>query len=139
MHLRPTKMANIPCIGDKFLTNMLTDKLKLPEEEQVVWKKYIHMISDQEKVSEQGFYTLIKWPDNPATRSIEMILNDLRPVFPVDFFNGDEDWMNLKSPNRLSEKFKNIRVNLISKAGHQLTFDNPEEVSVLIKKIIYKC
>lgn len=131
-------MSNIPLIGDKFLTNMLTDKLKMPENEQVPWKKYIHMISKQDEVSEHGFYILIQWPDNPTERSIEMILNALKPTFPVDFFNGDEDWMNLKGPNRLSETFKNITTHIIPKAGHQMTFDNPREVSDRIKKIIFK-
>lgn len=60
------------------------------------------MISKQKDVSEHGFYILIQWPDNPTERSIEMILRDFKPTFPVHFFNGDQDWMNLKGPNNLA-------------------------------------
>lgn len=74
MNIRPTKVVNVCCLGNMALNYLLNSKLKLPEEEQAAWKNYIKLVSEQEKVSEQGFYLLIKWPASPTVKSIESII-----------------------------------------------------------------
>jgi len=36
--------------------------------------------------------------------------------------------------HRLEKEFKNIKVHIVKKAGHQMIFDNPEEVSRIMKQ-----
>lgn len=44
---------------------------------------------------------------------------------PIDFYFGDEDWMPRDGAERIvKDKFKNIRITTVPKAGHQIVFDN---------------
>jgi len=38
-------------LGNKFIDKILNNRLKLPEDEQKVWKKYIKHVSDQPECS----------------------------------------------------------------------------------------
>ena len=114
MHLRPTKMATIPCCGGSMVASMLRDKLKMKDEEEVqAWREYIVMTSKQDKVSEHGFYTLISWPDNSNDKGIEEVLNDAKLTIPIAFFNGDNDWMSLNGSKRLAQTFKNVSLHIV--------------------------
>jgi pimeloyl-ACP methyl ester carboxylesterase len=115
-------------LGNKFIDRILQNRLKLPEDEQRVWKKYIKHVSDQPECSETGFYKIFDWPLQPA-RSIEMIMQDIKPSIAVDFLYGDNDWMRPAGAHRLAQEFKNIRVHEVENAGHQMLFDNPRRVS----------
>ena len=46
--------------------------------------------------------------------------------------------MSIKGATRLSQKYKNITLNIIKKAGHQLIFDNPQDVAAKMKEKVYK-
>jgi abhydrolase domain-containing protein 5 len=69
MNIRPAKIMNSWWLGNKFMDKFFQNRLKLPEEEQVVWKKYMKHIVKQSECSEDGFYKLFGWPLQPA-RSI---------------------------------------------------------------------
>ena len=136
MHLRPTKMATIPCCGGSMTAKMLREKLKMEDEDEIqAWKQYIVMTSRQDKVSESGFYTLIRWPDSPNDKGIVQILTDIKLTIPIAFFNGDTDWMSLKGSKQLAKSFKNVSLHIIEKAGHYLTTDNPKATSEVIIEI----
>lgn len=137
MHLRPTKMVNVCCLG-YFSLKSLNGKLKLPENQFEVWKKFIKLVSDQDVVSEMGFYSLIEWPESPVLKSVEDVLKQLRPTIPIDFFYGDDDWILQAGANRLSQEFKNIRVHTINNSGHQIMFNNPTQAGAEIVKICHQ-
>lgn len=48
MHIRPSKLMNTCIIGNKFMDRILTNRLKLPENEQVAWKKYLKLVCNQD-------------------------------------------------------------------------------------------
>lgn len=52
-------------LGNKFIDRILNGRLKIPEDEQPVWKKYLKTISSIENNSEKGFYRLFSWPIQP--------------------------------------------------------------------------
>lgn len=134
MNFRPTKVMDSWLFGNRFIDKVLKGRLKLPENEQVVWKQYIRHIAKQSVCSEKGFYTLFSWPLQPA-RSIEEILKKLRPKIAIDFMYGDEDWMKPAGAHRLAQEFKNMKVHKVSNAGHQMLFDNPAGVSEKIIEV----
>ena len=70
----------------------------------------------------------MEWPET-AKRSIEMILEDVKPTIPINFFFGEKDWLQPKGALRLEARFKNIKVHTVKDAGHQLTFDDSEHIS----------
>ena len=45
--------------------------------------------------------------------------------------------MSIKGATRLSQKYKNITLNIIKKAGHQLIFDNPQDIAAKMKEKVY--
>jgi len=48
---------------------------------------------------------------------------------PVFVFYGKEDWMCDKGAKRLSEQqIEHFKLVYISKAGHNMTMDNPKEI-----------
>ena len=53
MNLRPTVVIKkcCCCFREMALNDLLKNKLHLPESEQVVWKRYISLISNQRTVS----------------------------------------------------------------------------------------
>lgn len=51
---------------------------------------------------------------------------------PIEFYYGQEDWMDSCGAERLASKHKNIKFNKITEAGHQLIFDNPDEICYYI-------
>ena len=51
----------------------------------------------------------------------------------VEFFFGDQDWMSKDGATRLAKDFNNIEMHIIDNAGHQLIFDNPVDVTRMIK------
>ena len=57
----------------------------------------------------------------------------MKPEIKIDFMYGDEDWMQSDGARRLAREFKNIKVHTIESAGHQLLFDNPSQVSSIMK------
>ena len=48
---------------------------------------------------------------------------------PKEFYFGSVDWMDIVGTQKPNEDYKNISFSRISNAGHQLIFDNPDEVS----------
>lgn len=84
-----------------------------------------------------GFYSLIEWPESPVLKSVEDVLNQLRPTIPINFFYGDDDWILQAGANRLSQEFKNIRVHTINNSGHQIMFNNPTQAGAEIVKICH--
>ena len=79
-------------IGNKFIDRILTNRLKLPDDEKDAWKKYLKHIIDQDECSEGGFYNFFDWPLQPK-RSIENIMRDQdkkkKLDIRIDFFFGD--------------------------------------------------
>ena len=53
--------------------------------------------------------------------------------FDVSFYFGDIDWMNQKGAEKL-QKEKRCKLKIVENAGHQVVFDNPEELSECIKE-----
>lgn len=95
-------MMNTCWLGNKFIDRILKNRLKLPEQQQAVWKKYLKHVSNQPQCSETGFYTIFDWPLQPE-RSVEMIMNDIKTRIPVDFLYGDNDWMIPAGAHRLAQ------------------------------------
>ena len=60
--IRPSGIINNCLFGSYFLKKITRDRLKLPEDEQIVWSEFIRMLSKQKNSSEEGFYHLFKWP-----------------------------------------------------------------------------
>lgn len=53
-----------------------------------------------------------------------MIRNNQLP-FNIDFYFGDQDWMPKEGAEKLvKDKFKNVSMTIVPKAGHQIVFDN---------------
>ncbi len=65
MNIRPSRLMDTCFIGSKFIDRILKNRLKLPENEQDVWKKYLKKICKQKECSEKGFYRLFDWPLQP--------------------------------------------------------------------------
>ena len=124
MNLRPSKVMNSCYFGNKLIDKILKGRLKLPEHEQIIWRKYMKHVINQSECSEKGFYILFDWPLQPA-RSIEGILGAMRPTIPIDFMYGDDDWMRPAGAVRLAKDYENIQVHEVEKAGHQMLFENP--------------
>ena len=78
--------------------------------------------------SEAGFYIIFEWPLKPK-HTIESIIRRTNPITPIEFYFGSVDWMDSVGAQKLHEDYKNISFSRISNAGHQLIFDNPDEVS----------
>jgi hypothetical protein len=131
LNIRPSKIMDTCWIGNKFIDRILNNRLKLPEDEQKVWKKYLKMICRQSESSEKGFYLLFDWPLQPH-ESIEERLMRIKSEVKIDMLFGDNDWMQSEGAYRLQGAMENVKVHVVSEAGHQLIFDNPTRVSALI-------
>jgi pimeloyl-ACP methyl ester carboxylesterase len=51
---------------------------------------------------------------------------------------GDNDWMSKDGAERLVKDYNNMRLHKINDAGHQLIFDNPEEVTQKIREVVHE-
>ncbi|CAM6005302.1 unnamed protein product [Sphagnum balticum] len=134
MNIRPSKAMDNCIFGNKFMESVLTNRLKLGEEEKACWKKYLKAIAKIEDNSEHGFYVLFAWPLQPL-RDIEEIMREKKIKTQIDIYFGDEDWMSKDGAKRLAVDFENIKVHEIKNAGHQLIFDNPLAIAENIKLV----
>ena len=74
---------------------------------------------------------MFKWPLIPKHTN-ESILNRINYGKNIEFYFGQQDWMDSKGAKNLAQKHKNISFHIISNAGHQLIFDNPDEICLHI-------
>ena len=91
-NIRPSAAMTNFFIGQRMVNSILRNRLKLPEDELEVWKQYMNNFNSQPKSSEVGFYRLFDWPLVPKV-TIEEIINKSNFKFKVDFYFGDQDWM----------------------------------------------
>lgn len=113
------------------LDRVVNDRLKLKDEESLAWRTYFKELSKREASSEAGFYIIFEWPLKPK-HTIEAMLERMEYKGPIEFYYGQYDWMDSHGAQRMAQKFDNVSFDLISNAGHQLIFDNGEEVSLKI-------
>jgi len=60
-------------LGPKIIKSVLTNRLKISENEQLDWENYFSHVNSQCDSSETGFYKLFDWPLNPKETIEEMI------------------------------------------------------------------
>ena len=65
MNFGPINVMNNCIFGNWFQNKIFKNRLKLPENEEIVWRKYIKHIGNQKQNSEKGFYKLFEWPVQP--------------------------------------------------------------------------
>ena len=134
MNIRPSAAMNNWFIGDKMIDKIVSGRLGLVNEEKEIWTKYFKDISKSDHNSEAGFYIIFEWPLK-AKHTIESILKKANLKVQVEFYFGDVDWMDSKGPRKMaSEEGAKYIFKTISHSGHQLIFENPEEVCLNILK-----
>ena len=70
-------------------------------------------------------------PSVSTPTSISSMFKDNVMPFRIDFYYGDNDWMEKETAYLMSrsfEKVNRISYTTISNSGHQILFDNPEEL-----------
>lgn len=80
--------------------------------------------------SEQAIHSLLKPPRICAHFPLEkMIFNEISDI-PVYCYYGEEDWNDWAVARKFAEKAgnNNFKFELIPKAGHQVTLQNPQQV-----------
>lgn len=54
------------------------------------------------------------------------MINRMNFKKPIQFYYGENDWMDSKGAYRLHQKLDNVNIERITAADHQLIFDNPQ-------------
>jgi hypothetical protein len=124
----PSNLLNWPLLGCFVLNKVVEGRLKLKDQEKEIWKRYYTTISKITPNSERGFFKIFLFPKFGARDSIEMILTENKFPFKIEFYYGDNDWMESATARTLPEKLKyrnQITFTTVNDSGHQIIFENP--------------
>jgi len=117
----------------KLLYQYLKVRSTLPPEEVELFLQYFWNMLSMPESSDRGIFYLLGPPRLSGVRPLEEDIRQLK--IPVDFYYGSSDWMDATGAQRLASAYGNqFRFFKISKAGHNINFDNPEELTELIIK-----
>jgi pimeloyl-ACP methyl ester carboxylesterase len=118
----------IKFFGTKYLKQMIQGRLRRPVEETDLLFNYYFNMLQMPASSDKGVHYLIKPPNMCGAKPVEDEIPNLK--IKVDFYYGDRDWMDPSGAVRLRDldgaKYKLI---VIDRAGHQVIFDNPEQLA----------
>ena len=89
-------------LGNKFIDRILSNRLRLQEDEKNAWRIYLKHVVSVDNTSEGGFYNIFQWPLQPV-RSIEEIIKSIKPKIKIDILFGDSDWMQKDGAARLAK------------------------------------
>ena len=85
--------------------------------------------------SERSFFKIFFFPKLGCQESIDKIVTENKFPFPIEFYYGDNDWMEKDSARALVQKHPNnnqLSFTLVENAGHQVIFDNPQRIAAYI-------
>ena len=133
LNITPSSLAKSKILGNKFIETILKSKLKIPEYQQPYWRSYLKLINSQASNSEQGFYRIFEYPISPKLTIEEMIRKN-KFQFEISFYFGEVDWMARDGADRIvKDGVKNVRVETVPRAGHQIIADNYRYICQSIK------
>lgn len=81
------------CIGPIVMNRALTGRLKLQNQEKEDWTDYMKTMSRISPNSELSFWKLFYMPSVSTPLSISSMFKDKAMPFRIDFYYGDNDWM----------------------------------------------
>ncbi|KRX03312.1 hypothetical protein PPERSA_05670 [Pseudocohnilembus persalinus] len=118
-----------------FLNKYTTNRLKLSGNIKDAYKKYLDKMYSLKISTQQCLHKLFMFPKLAPFISLESELPQKYKNKAVHFYFGDNDWMNQKGAQHIiNEKKIKGTFSTISKAGHNIQFDNGKD---LVEKILY--
>ncbi|EAR91168.1 alpha/beta fold hydrolase (macronuclear) [Tetrahymena thermophila SB210] len=119
--------------GNYLLKRAVQSRLKISDKtEAELWKNFLKNIFKLPQSTEHHIHDLVSMPGAQARLSIEQVVMESPNKIDVEFtiMFGDDDWMNKTGCQRLfKENYLQGRVVEIKDAGHQLPFDQPDDIT----------
>jgi pimeloyl-ACP methyl ester carboxylesterase len=117
------------CLAPWFLRRYVERRFTIDKKAKKLLHEFLKETVKLPVSGETALYHILRIPRARAVEPLEPHIDEKLNIDTVVYY-GDNDWMDKKGAMRLVAKSKkNFRVVTVIKSGHQITVENPEEIT----------
>ena len=122
------------CLAPWFLKRYVKRRFQIDKKAKKLLHEFLKETVKLPVSGETALYHILRMPRARAVEPLEPHIDEKLNVETVVFY-GDNDWMDTKGAMRLvAKQKKNFKVVTIPKCGHQITVENPDEMTKALVK-----